>query len=194
MTGLPAAATASSASWSSAPFPAPPNATDLLICERRLLARPRACCRLCRLPARLRLEIMRRIRPHLRHGGKGASVIVARVPEQEADAAVLACYAHLGLDVLRGISFRAPGKCLQPGAQHNARVMGDLFETLQRSGDEMFRSVTRLRVAIHPEEVRMINHGREHVAGARHADDVLPGMGKIHRPLPRHHPENVQRE
>ena len=58
----------------------------------------------------------------------------------------------------------------------------------------MFRSVTRLSVAIHPEEVRRINHGREHVAGARHADDVLPGMGKIHRPLPRHHPENVQRE
>src|SRR5438874_11016920 len=112
MTGLPAAATASSASWSSAPFPAPPSAKDSLVnkgChpergraperflqlgkpeskdlgfvfrkKRRLAARPRACCRLCRLPARLRLEIMRRIRPHLRHGGKGASVIVARVPE-----------------------------------------------------------------------------------------------------------------
>src|SRR5437764_13687395 len=31
MTGLPAAATASSASWSSAPFPAPPSAKDSLV-------------------------------------------------------------------------------------------------------------------------------------------------------------------
>src|SRR5438105_384271 len=172
MTGLPAAATASSASWSSVECPARRSAPDSLVnkgChpergrapkrflqlgkpeskdlgfvfrkKRRLAASPRTRSHgLHRFPRRLRLEIMRRIRPHLRHGGKGASVIVARVPEQEADAAVLACYAHLGLDVLRRISFRAPGKCLQPGAHHHARVMGDLFETLQRSGDEMFRS------------------------------------------------------
>ena len=49
-------------------------------------------------------------------------------------------------------------------------------------------------VPVHPEEVRGIDHGREHVALLGHAHDVLPGMSQVHVALPRHHPEDVQRE
>ena len=48
--------------------------------------------------------------------------------------------------------------------------------------------------AVHAEEVRGIDHGREHVAILRHAYDVLSGVRQVHRTLPRHYAKHVERE
>ena len=47
---------------------------------------------------------------------------------------------------------------------------------------------------VHSEEVRRIDHGAENVAVTRHLDDVLPGVGQIDITLPRHHPEDIERQ
>src|SRR5260370_39194498 len=47
---------------------------------------------------------------------------------------------------------------------------------------------------VHAEEMRGIDHGREHVTVFGHGYDVLPGVRKIDGTLPRHDSEDIERE
>ncbi len=58
----------------------------------------------------------------------------------------------------------------------------------------MFGGVAGVGDVIHAEEVRRVDHGREHVAIFRHADDVLAGVGEIDGALPGHYSEDVEGE
>src|SRR5439155_7393579 len=73
-------------------------------------------------------------------------------------------------------------------------ALRDLVKPVHRFANKMFRRIARFVISIHLEEVRRVDHGRENIAIPGHADDVLPGMSQIYRPLPRHDPENVQRQ
>src|SRR5438309_10663438 len=57
----------------------------------------------------------------------------------------------------------------------------------------MFGRVSRKLVAVHAEEVRWIDHGRDYVSVVRHANDVLSGVSEIHVTLPCHHSEDIER-
>src|ERR1700732_689321 len=131
---------------------------------------------------------------HLRHGGVGLRVVVIGVPEKKADAAFLLRYLNLNFNILGRVSLGAPGKGLQPGANHHAAVLGDEDEAVHGLTNEMLGRITGVRDAVHAEEVRRINHGRDHVTVLCHRYDVLPGVRKIDGTLPRHDSEHVERQ
>src|SRR6266849_184933 len=58
----------------------------------------------------------------------------------------------------------------------------------------MLGRVAGVRDAVHAEEVRRINHGRDHITVLSHGYDVLPVVRKIDGALPRHDSEDVERE
>jgi hypothetical protein len=58
----------------------------------------------------------------------------------------------------------------------------------------MLGCVARVGDAIHPKEVRGIDHGREHIAVLGHGNDVLTGVRQIDGTLPGHDSEDVERE
>src|SRR5229473_5516077 len=131
---------------------------------------------------------------HFRHGGVGLRIIVIGIPEKKADAAFLFRYFDLNFNILGRISPGAPGKGLQPGANYNAAVFGDEHEAVHGLADEMLGRVAGAGDAVHAEEVRGIDHGREHVTVFGHGYDVLPGVRKINGTLPRHDSKDIERE
>src|SRR5437899_7065277 len=121
---------------------------------------------------------------HLRHGSVGLRVVVIGVPEEKADAAFLFRNLNLNFNIFRRVSLGAPGKRLQPGANHDATVLGDEHEAVHGLTDEMLGRVAGVRDAVHANEMRGIDHGREHVTVLGHGYNVLPGMRKIDGTLP----------
>ena len=57
----------------------------------------------------------------------------------------------------------------------------------------MLRSIAGSSIAIHAEEMRWIDHGREHVTVLGHLHDVLAGMVQVHGALPSHNAKHVER-
>src|SRR5713226_9417032 len=131
---------------------------------------------------------------HFRHGGVGLRIIVIGIPEKKADATFLFRYFDLNFNILGRISPGAPGEGLQPGANYNAAVFGDEHEAVHGLADEMLGRVAGAGDAVHAEEVRGIDHGREHVTVFGHGYDVLPGVRKINGTLPRHDSKDIERE
>src|SRR5215470_12526339 len=54
---------------------------------------------------------------HVCHGGKDSSVVVARVPKEEPDSALVLGHADLRANVGRRVAWGAPSESLQPGTQ-----------------------------------------------------------------------------
>src|SRR4051794_4466597 len=76
-------------------------------------------------------------RRHLWHGSVGLAVVVGGIPEQESDAALVLGGYHLRFDVLRRVSPGSPAEGLEPGTDHYAAALGDLFEADHRLPDEV---------------------------------------------------------
>src|SRR5207244_7667914 len=131
---------------------------------------------------------------HVRHGRIRFAVIVIGIPEQETDSALVFGDLDLYLDVLRRVCSGAPAEGLKPGANYHATALGNQPETIHGLADEVLRRISGVRVAIHPEEVRGVDHGRKHIAKFCHADYVLPGVSEVYRTLPRHDSEDIQRQ
>ena len=83
---------------------------------------------------------------------------------------------------------------LQPGTDHDSAALGDQLEAVHGFADEVRGLVPGMRDVVHAEEVRRIDHGREHVAVAGHLHDVLPGMREVDGTLPCHHAKDIERE
>src|SRR5208283_6055674 len=103
-------------------------------------------------------------------------------------------YFNLNFNILRRVSLGAPGKGLQPGANYYAAVFRYELEAVHRLADEMFGRVAGMRDPVHAEEVRGIDHGREHVTVPGHGYNVLSGVREIDLTLPGHDSEDVERE
>src|SRR5689334_4597630 len=95
-------------------------------------------------------------------------------------------------DVFRRVSFGPPVESLEPRTQHHAGASGDFLKTVHGNADEMLRSITRGRVAVHSKEMRGINHGRKHITVLGHFRNVLAGMAQVYLPLPRHDAKHVE--
>src|SRR5437667_5673650 len=130
---------------------------------------------------------------HLRHGHERCAVIVPSIPKQESNPALFLRGYYLDFNVFGRIGFRSPTEGLQPRADHNSASLGDELKTVHRFGDEVFGRIAWAGIAVHPEEVRRIDHRRDHITIFRHAHDVLPGVRKVNLALPRHHSESMDR-
>src|SRR5208283_89670 len=129
---------------------------------------------------------------HFWHGGIGFRVVVIGVPEKKAYAAFLFRYLYLYFNILGRVSLGAPGEGLQPGADHHIAVFRDELEAVHGLADEMLGRVAGAGDAVHAEEVRGIDHGREHVTVPGHGYDVLAGVREIDLTLPGHDSEDVE--
>src|SRR5208282_3371091 len=122
----------------------------------------------------------------------GLAVVVGGVPEQEAYAAFFSGGGYLNFYVFGRIGFGAPAEGLQPGADDHAATFCDELEALHGFADEMLGGVAGVLDVIHAEEVRGVDHGREHVAVFGHAYDVLSGVREIDGASPGHYAEDVE--